>query len=241
MMDGAGKSDPGVWDGSVRHFSPSSYTAALLRVVELATIRRSFRRAIEIGVGSGVVSSVIAESGVERIWATDIEPDALRAAETLFDRLGLSSHLTLTHSDIWDTVNDTGFDLVIANLPHYPLELPPEPARLRTWSGGGRRLIDRFLHGLPGRLSGDGRVYMTHLDLIGLEQTFDIIRSLGLEAHSAFVWTVCDTNDRIEAILGDRQQTNLCSTLRRYGDYWFVDARILEVRWGGKSPLVRND
>lgn len=219
-------------------FRPSDYTAALLRVVECATARHAFQQAIEVGVGNGVILSAIGVANVERLWGVDIEPDALCATADLLAATGCHARATLRLSDVWNDVTDRDFDLIAANLPHYPLSLPPQPDRLPTWSGGGRTLIDRFLRGLPGKLRSDGRAYMTHLDLIGLDETLDLIQSLGLEAHSVFVWSVYERQDRIDAIFPPSSPRCSSATLRRYGAYDFVDARVLEIGWSGQPPVM---
>lgn len=219
-------------------FRPSDYTAALLRVVECATARRTFQQAIEVGVGSGVILSAIGLANVEHLWGVDIEPSALCATADLLTTMGCRARATLRLSDIWNDVAETGFDLIAANLPHYPLQLPPKPDRLPTWSGGGRTLIDRFLRGLPGKLRSSGCAYMTHLDLIGLDQTLNLVQSLGLEAHSVFVWSVCERQDRIDAMFPPGSPRCSSATLRRYGAYDFVDARVLEIGWSGHPPVM---
>lgn len=208
---------------------PSEYTAALLRVVEQVTEGRHFRRAIEIGVGSGVLLTAIARSSVGRLWGTDVEPDALRATAASLMAMGYSGRSLLLSSDVWDSVGDDGFDLVIANLPHYPADLPAKSDRFRSWSGGGRRLVDKFLRGLPEKLSDDGAAFITHLDLIGLDETMALIGSLGLVARSAFVWSVFENADRIRAVLDGGAPRSAVASLRRHGDYYFVDARVLEI------------
>ncbi len=219
-------------------FRPSEYTAALLRTIECATACRAFHKAIEIGVGNGIVLGAIGSANVDRLWGIDIEPDALRATAELLTTVGCHARATLALSDIWSNVRDDDFDLIAANLPHYPLSLPSKSDRLPTWSGGGRTLIDRFLRGLPDKLRSDGCAYMTHLDLIGLDETMDLIRSLGLEAHSVFVWSVCEHREHIDALFPP--DTSRCAprTLRRYGAYDFVDARVLEIGWSGHSPVL---
>ena len=219
-------------------FRPSDYTAALLRVIESATARRVFQKAIEIGVGNGIVLSAAGLANVECLWGVDIEPDALCATADLLTTMGCRARSTLKLSNIWNNVTDADFDLIAANLPHYPLTLPPQLDRLPTWSGGGRTLIDRFLRALPTKMRSDGCAYMTHLDLIGLDETLDLIRSLGLEAHSVFVWSVCEHQDRIDAMFPPGASRCTPATLRRYGAYNFVDARVLEIGWSGHSPVM---
>ncbi|MEI7709803.1 MAG: hypothetical protein WCI94_00350 [Rhodospirillales bacterium] len=219
-------------------FRPSEYTAALLRTVECATACRAFEKAIEIGVGNGIVLGAIGSANVDRLWGIDIEPDALRATADLLTTVGYHARATLALSDVWSNVPDDDFDLIATNLPHYPLSLPSKSDRLPTWSGGGRTLIDRFLRGLPDKMRSDGCAYMTHLDLIGLDETMDLIRTLGLEAHSVFVWSVCEHREHIDALFPPGTSRCVPTTLRRYGAYDFVDSRVLEIGWSGHSPVM---
>ena len=54
---------------------------------------------------------------------------------------------------MWLPVAGRRFDLIVANLPHFPMERSDVPGRLPTWSAGGtdgRALLDPFLEGLAG-------------------------------------------------------------------------------------------
>jgi release factor glutamine methyltransferase len=87
------------------------------------------RRVLDVCTGSGAVAAVLArELGAARLWASDVDPDALAVART-----NLARHapgVELVRADLLSAFRDDAFDLVVAN-PPYVAEgrfagLPPE-------------------------------------------------------------------------------------------------------------------
>jgi release factor glutamine methyltransferase len=106
---------------------PSEYTAALIetltgmrRVVQGATV-------LEIGSGSGVVLAALAGLGAASLCGIDREDQAIRTAEILLGSVGAEAELLC--GDLWQPVTGRRFDLVVANLPHFP---PPTRTRARS-------------------------------------------------------------------------------------------------------------
>ena len=150
---------------------PSEYTAAVLRVIEQRAGATSFHNAIDIGTGSGVLLAALARCGAHELWGTDIDPDSLIVADALLAREAADKSVHLLLSDVWRDVPPLAFNVIVANLPHFPAELPPSPDRNRSWSGGGRLVLDDFLNGIAGFLASDGVVWMTHHALANLADT----------------------------------------------------------------------
>ena len=208
---------------------PSGYTAALLRVIEGLRPDHPLGRTIEIGVGNGVVLAAIGRLGPKELWGVDLEPVAVEVADGLLARLCPSIERRVMVSDIWSGVPAARFDLVAANLPHHPSPSPSQSDRMTSWSGGGRTLVDRLIAELPDRLTSNGTAYVTHLDLIGLDQTLAILARLGLVARSVFEWTVYESADPELVSDGDGLDCARAA-IRRYGRHCFAEARILEIR-----------
>ena len=212
------------WTGPL---APSLYTAALLQV--LHTCRLPQGRVCEIGVGSGICLGALAMRGFHDLWGSDVSPVCLQAARELLSTASQPIDLELRLGSLWDPFEGEGsFEVVLANLPHFPGNTN-QTNRLPNWQGGnGRALMDQFLKGLPGFLSWQGAALITHHDLIGLAHTEKLLASLGLTCAELLRWTVYENPQRMAAVT-DRSLLENCTSLRQIGPYCLIDSRILRV------------
>jgi release factor glutamine methyltransferase len=208
---------------------PSEYTAAVLRVIEQHRGRTPIGRVIDVGVGSGVLLAALSHRGAEELWGVDVDPDAFVIARGLLARQAPGKPVQLLLTDVWEDVPLIPFDIIVANLPHFPAELPPSPGRNPTWSGGGRRVLDAFLHGLANRLAIGGVAWMTHHSLAGTDETEQILAGYGLVAERAFSWTVYESGPRIAAVPAQVISAAEPGALRCIDGYHFVEAHVLEI------------
>jgi release factor glutamine methyltransferase len=76
-------------------------------------------RVLDVGTGSGAIALAIADElpGTELV-ATDISLEALAAAASNRERLGLGARVLLAHGPLPSTAERAPFDLVLANLPY---------------------------------------------------------------------------------------------------------------------------
>jgi SAM-dependent methyltransferase len=144
---------------------PSEYTSALIHAlrIEAAGIRGA--RVLEIGCVSGVVLAALGAMGAASLCGVDIEQDAIAASARLLHECGYGANVELHRGDMWRPVAGRRFDLIVANLPHFPMEPVEFAGRLPTWSAGGadgRHLLDPFLVGLAKHLAPGGRAVITH-------------------------------------------------------------------------------
>jgi methylase of polypeptide subunit release factors len=179
-----------------------------------------------------VLLLALGKLGAQELWGVDINPDALSAAEEL-----LSKHVShiprhLLEGDLWSPIPlGQHFDVISANLPHFPAQVDVID-RPKTWTGGdGRKIINRFIEALPKRLAPNGVAFVTHHDLVGIQKTLDCIRASGLKCETVTRWTVFETPDRMNAV---SKQILLegGETLQYLGGYAFMDARILAITLG---------
>ena len=184
---------------------------------------------LDIGVGSGVLLSALAKLGAQQLWGVDISEAAVDSSERLLAVTQPNIPRRLLIGDMWDPLPvEQDFDVILANLPHFPAQVS-EKDRPPGWTGGdGRRLIDRFIGALPKRLARSGVAYFTHHDLVGYPDTVRLLESLGLEYRSVLEWTVFESPERISAVPPEVLVRN-GQGLRSYGDYAFAHSRILEV------------
>lgn len=72
--------------------------------------------AIEIGVGSGVLSFQLIQNGFKNIFATDTNKNAIIGVEEESKRLGFEDKITLNHGDLFENC-DVKADVIVFNPP----------------------------------------------------------------------------------------------------------------------------
>jgi release factor glutamine methyltransferase len=121
---------------------------------------------LDVGTGSGAVALALKDERPDlRVWASDVDPEALSVARENAVHLGLD--VSFVHADLLAGL-DQRFDAVLANLPYVAAgaELPPDVARYEPpgalFAGAdGLDVIRRLVGQAPG------------VDLIALEVGFD--------------------------------------------------------------------
>lgn len=141
--------------------------------------------ALEIGVGTGVLSALLARRGVQRVVATDQDPRALACARENLQRLGLDGAVSLVQADLYPPPDVCGpVPLVVCNPPWVPARAntPVEHAVYDPDS----RMLRGFLGGLAAHLApgGEGWLILSdlaeHLGLRPREQLMGWIEGAGL-------------------------------------------------------------
>jgi release factor glutamine methyltransferase len=211
---------------------PSEYTAALIQVLQAkpAVVRGS--TALEIGSGSGVVLAALGALGAASLCGIDIEEDAVTSGMLLLAELGHDKTAELYLGDMWLPVTGRRFDLIVANLPHFPMERSDVPGRLPTWSAGGtdgRALLDPFLEGLARHLAPEGRAIITHNAFVGLECSREILAGFGLKLQVALTILVCIPDDKVARMSARVLGAEDGRTIHRYGPYAFGEMHIVEI------------
>jgi release factor glutamine methyltransferase len=184
---------------------------------------------LDVGVGSGVLLAYLSRLGAKHLWGIDINPKALQASQNLLQEEVPSVPRRLIHGDMWQPFTfEQRFDVIAANLPHFPAKLTPLD-RPSTWTGGeGRLMINRFIQGLPDRLQDNGVAFMTHHDLVGLQSTIECIQSSGLHCETIAQWTVFESPERMSAVSEEVLSAG-CESFYYVGGYAFIEARILAI------------
>lgn len=116
--------------------------------------------AFDIGVGTGVLSAVLAKRGVKRVVGTDIDPRAMACAKENIQRLGLNSKVELTQTDLFP---EGKAPLIVCNPPWLPARAsaPIERAIYDENSG----MLKGFLAGLAAHLAPKGEGWLILSDL----------------------------------------------------------------------------
>jgi len=79
----------------------------------------SKENAIEIGVGSGILSFQLIQNGFKNIFATDTNKNSIIGVAEESKRLGYEKHITLHHGDLFEGC-DIKADLIVFNPPWLP-------------------------------------------------------------------------------------------------------------------------
>ena len=138
--------------------------------------------AFDVGVGTGVLSAVLARRGVQRVVATDQDPRALACARENLQRLGLAGRVEVQQQDLFP---EGKAPLVVCNPPWLPARASSPIERAVYDEGSG--MLRGFLAGLAAHLEpgGEGWLILSdlaeHLQLRTREQLLEWMAQGGLK------------------------------------------------------------
>ena len=138
--------------------------------------------AFDIGVGTGVLSALLARRGAAQVIATDLSERALACARDNLQRLGLQNQVQLLHTDLFPPGQAA---LVVCNPPW----LPARPTSLLEQAvyDEDSQMLKGFLGGLKAHLieGGEGWLILSdlaeHLGLRTREELLSWIAEAGLQ------------------------------------------------------------
>jgi SAM-dependent methyltransferase len=138
--------------------------------------------AFDIGVGTGVLSAVLAKRGVQHIVATDQDPRALACARENLKRLQRIDKVELVQTDLFP---EGQAPLIVCNPPWVPAR-PSSPIEHAVYDEGSR-MLRGFLSGLRAHLAPEGEGWLIlsdlaeHLGLRSREELLGWISDAGLQ------------------------------------------------------------
>lgn len=147
-----------------------------------ATPIRDKTLAFDIGVGTGVLSAVLTQRGVQRIVATDQDPRALACAHENLQRLQRLDNVALVQTNLFP---EGQAPLVVCNPPWVPAR-PSSPIEHAVYDEGSG-MLRGFLSGLREHLTPDGEGWLIlsdlaeHLDLRTREELLSWVTEAGLQ------------------------------------------------------------
>ena len=110
---------------------------------------------LDMGTGCGILG-VLAAKRARKVVAVDVNPHAVRCAETNARLNGVMEKMDIRRGDLFEPIKKgEKFDVIIFNAPYLPSEAREQKTWIgRAWAGGptGRRLIDRFISRAPSYL-----------------------------------------------------------------------------------------
>jgi SAM-dependent methyltransferase len=138
--------------------------------------------AFDIGTGTGVLAAVLANRGIARVVATDMDPRALACAGENIRRLGLAERITAVQADLFPEGRAA---LVVCNPPWIPAR-PSSSMENGVYDPDGR-MLRGFLSALKEHLEPGGEGWLILSDLaerLGLrtrEQLLQQFEAAGLQ------------------------------------------------------------
>ena len=152
-----------------------------VELVAQAPLPPHAKLAFDIGAGTGVLSSVLARRGLQRIVATDMDERALGCARENIARLGYADQVEIVKADLFP---EGQADVVVCNPPW----LPGKPSSAIEYAiyDPDSRMLRGFLGGLKAHLApgGEGWLILSdlaeHLGLRSREQLLGWIAAAGL-------------------------------------------------------------
>jgi len=150
-------------------YRPSEDTLLLLRAVE--SLRKGFKRSIEIGSGSGLISARLSEFSDE-IHAVDISLNAVKRTRDLLKSRGVWGKAHLLCGDLLTAYRGSElFDLIVSNPPYLEPEVGDQAVE------GGWKFIDRLVEDASKKLKRGGVFLIVISSLTSnLESIFDKLR-----------------------------------------------------------------
>ncbi|MBW6470701.1 MAG: methyltransferase [Methanosarcinaceae archaeon] len=141
---------------------------------------RTGMRVLEIGTGTGFVSSVLLANVKVELTATDINPHAVKCAK--------SNGIEVIWTDMFDGLKvKSCFDMIIFNPPYLPTS---DDEKVPGWlnyafDGGrdGRMSVERFLDTVCEYLAFDGIIMLMVSSLTGIEYVISIMGAMGFDVE----------------------------------------------------------
>jgi len=116
--------------------------------------------AFDIGVGTGVLSILLAKKGYQKIIATDIEPKAMACAQENINNYGLQDQITLLKTDVFP---EGRADVIVCNPPWIPAT-PSSPIESAIFDPNSQ-FLKKFIDGLKDHLEDDGQAWLIISDI----------------------------------------------------------------------------
>jgi SAM-dependent methyltransferase len=138
--------------------------------------------AFDIGTGTGVLAALLAQRGVARVVATEIDARALACAHENIEQLGLAGQVEIVEADLFP---EGRAPLIVCNPPWLPAR--PSSAIERAIYDPDSQMLRGFLAGLAAHLTpgGEGWLILSdfaeHLGLRTREQLQEWIDRAGLK------------------------------------------------------------
>ncbi len=218
-------------------FAPTEYTAMINLFLSQNKHKVINKHVCEIGTGNGIIAANTAILGAARITVSDLEKAALSAARSCINEVkDATQSIEYLHGTLWEPYDNQVFDLILANLPHFPGENVMLSGRLPTWSSGGadgRKFLDPFIEGIARHLKRTGLAVFTHNCFVDLSETHAKMETLGLTMTTDYETLVFIPPVKAAALT--HGVSGYGSNILNVGDYSFGHVRLAMASWPESS------
>jgi release factor glutamine methyltransferase len=133
------------------------------------------KKILEIGCGSGAISIVAAKGGA-KVYACDINPDAVKA--TLDNATRNNVEIGVIRSDLFESIEEKNFDWILNNPPYYPKD-PSNPVEHAWYAGSNWEYFQRLFKETKDYLSPHGKLLLVLSDECNLISINEIAEKSG--------------------------------------------------------------
>jgi methylase of polypeptide subunit release factors len=119
--------------------------------------------AFDIGTGTGVLAAVLAQRGIKRIIATDMDPRALVCARENMSRLDLTAQVELVQANLFPDSREGHAALIVCNPPWIPAR-PSAPIESAIYDPDSQ-MLRGFVAGLAAHLAPGGEGWLILSDI----------------------------------------------------------------------------
>lgn len=123
---------------------------------------------LDMGTGSGYLAIEAAtHPAVKHVIAVDINPESVKAVKQIV--LSEDISVDVRQGDLFESIGDETFDLIVFNAPYLPSDGVPEE---QSWSGGiiGKEILVRFLSEASKYLEQNGEILVVYSDKTGISE-----------------------------------------------------------------------
>lgn len=144
-------------------FPPQSPFSQSTHTVYDAFGRLEDQTVLDIGSGTGIQAIQAALSGAQHVDAVDINQTAVGCTRYNVTMNNLSDRIDVWQSDLFSTIPEKAYDLIIANLPI--VDVPEKQVRLHSLYDPGFKYHHRLFRQAGEYLAPSGRITLCHADL----------------------------------------------------------------------------
>jgi S-methylmethionine-dependent homocysteine/selenocysteine methylase/SAM-dependent methyltransferase len=141
------------------------------------------KRCLDVGCGTGLLSTQLALNGAAHVHAVDIDKRAVANTLSNAFRNGVADRVSAEQVDLYPWSPDERYDVVVASLYQMPNDPFRQTSSHRPLDYWGRSLFDHLLSLLPTLLAPGGRAYVMQLSILSQRETQRRLAGAGLQGQ----------------------------------------------------------
>ena len=119
---------------------------------------------LDMGCGSGYFACLLKKIGCETVIGVDFNRDAVECARKNIQLNPALAPINILHSDLFDDVPQTSFDMIVFNFNYYPSN-----GDFGLNEDGGREILERFFTQVSSYINDQTRIYIPYSEFVGIE------------------------------------------------------------------------